>query len=343
MADYAFKGYENFILEDMIEDNLSTKLDVNRFMTADYTLASTPGMKKKIHRYVGTGVAEDLARGEGNSQFADAEYTEEEYEVARTQSQARYYDDDAMTDPVLIDAKVGAMSDAMINAWTAKAIAEFNKTEKSSVVANSWSLADFADAINEYTKVYEDQAGLFLLANIELIPDIRKTLGDYLKYTEAYIRTGAVGDILGVPIYTSKAVPKGIMFLATKDAVTAFIKKDVFVEQERDIDKKENKIVATRYSVIALTNGNKCIRMGKAQATAATITTKAKNAKVVAGAATTGATVKVFVNGELFGSATAAGNAYSVTGAENLAEGDEIKVVASLEGFLDSVVSDEAA
>jgi hypothetical protein len=342
MADYAFKGYENFILEDMIEDNLSTKLDVNKFMTADYSLQGHDGMKKLIHRYTGTGVAEDLARGEKNSQYADADFVSEEYEVARTQSQARYFDDDAMRDPVLIDAKVGAMSDAMINAWTAKAIAEFGKTSKQSAMTN-WDLADFADAISKYVEKYESQEGLFILANIKLIPTIRKVLGDYLKYTEAYIRTGAVGDILGVPIYTSKAVPEGIAFLATKDAVTAFIKKDVFVEQARDIDSKENQIVASRYSVIALTDENKCIKLGAPQATAATITTKAAGAKVVAGAATTGATVKVFVNGELFGSATAANSAYSVTGAANLVAGDNIKVVASVEGKLDSVVEDKAA
>ena len=342
MADYAFKGYENFILEDMIEDNLSTKLDVNRFMTVDYSLAGTPGMKKVIHRYTGTGVAEDLDRGEKNTQYADAEFTDEEYEVARTQSQARYFDDDVMTDPVLIDAKVGAMSDAMINAWTAKAIAEFNKTSKQSAMSN-WNLADFADAISKYVEKYENQEGLFILANIKLIPTIRKVLGEYLKYTEAYIRTGAVGDILGVPIYTSKAVPEGIAFLATKEAVTAFIKKDVSVEQSRDIDSKENQIVASRYSVIALTNENKCIKLGAPQATDATITTKAAGAKVVAGAATTGATVKVFVNGELFGTATAANSAYSVTGAANLVAEDAIKVVASLDGHIDSVAEAVAA
>lgn len=88
-ASYDFKGYDNFVLEEQIESILETKLDMNRFMTADYSLSENPGMVKKIHKYTGTGAVEDLERGEGNTEFVDAEYEEVEYRVARTQGQAR--------------------------------------------------------------------------------------------------------------------------------------------------------------------------------------------------------------------------------------------------------------
>ena len=110
MADYPFKGYDNFVLENKINSILSTKMDMNRFMTADYSLAGTPRMTKKIHKYTGVGSAEDLARGEGNTEFVDASYVEEEYTVSRTQGQCKYYDDDVMTDPVLIDTKIQTLS-----------------------------------------------------------------------------------------------------------------------------------------------------------------------------------------------------------------------------------------
>jgi len=334
MADYAFKGYDNFILENKIDSILSTKMDVNKFLTADYSLVEEPGMIKKIHTYTPSGDAEDLARGDGNSSFIDAEYVEREYRVARTQAQAKWYDDDQMTDPVLIDTKVQGLAEAMVNNWTSKAIAEFDKSWNKAVFTN-YELANWADAIAKYTNVFEDQANLFFLVNIECVPTIRKALGDYLKYTEGYIRTGALGEILGVPIYASKAVPKDIMFLAHKDAVHAFLKKNTFVEQDRDIDKKENFLVASRYSVIALFDERKCIKCGKAQATASTITTYTKAAKTIAGAATTGAKVTAYVNGVKTGSvATAASNAYSITADENLAAGDEVMIISELAGFL---------
>ena len=78
-------------------------------------LSENPGMVKKIHKYVASGEVDDLERGEGNTNFIDAEYTEEEYRVSRSQGQARWYDDDAMTDPTLIDTKVKGLSEAMVN------------------------------------------------------------------------------------------------------------------------------------------------------------------------------------------------------------------------------------
>lgn len=104
---------------------------------------------------------------------------------------------------------------------------------------------------------------------MKAVPEIRKALNDNLKYVENYVRTGAIGAVCGVPIYASKALDnldedsegKPLGFLATREAVTAFIKKDVRVEQDRDIDKKENFIVADRYAVIALTDETKCVKL----------------------------------------------------------------------------------
>ena len=116
MADlYPFKGYENSVLENKIKSILDTKLDMNRFMTPDYDLVEDAGMIKKVHKYTGSGTVDDLARGEGNTHFVDAEFSEESYEVSRTQGQAKYFDDDIMTDPVLIDAKVKYLAEGMVN------------------------------------------------------------------------------------------------------------------------------------------------------------------------------------------------------------------------------------
>ena len=114
-VEYDFKGFDNYILQNKIDNRLLTLLDMNQFMTLDESLALEPGMKKIIHTYTGTGEAEDLARGEGNSNFIDAEYTEKEYRVNRTQAQARYVDDDMMTDPVLVEAKIDRLAKAMVD------------------------------------------------------------------------------------------------------------------------------------------------------------------------------------------------------------------------------------
>lgn len=332
-----FNGYNRTVLQDIIESTLLTKLDVNRYMTRDDQLAVEAGMIKKIHRYKGTGTAEDLERGAKNTGLIDAQYTEEAYEIHRTQATTKWYDDDQMNDPAYIDTKVRALAESMVNKWTQDAFVEYNKTGKTAVMS-SYNLAEFADAIAQYANKYEDQSGLFFLCDVALVPKIRKMLGDELRYVEDYIRTGAIGAVLGVPIYTSKAVPKGMMFLAHPEAVHAFIKRDTTVEQSRDIESKENTVVASKYAVIALVDENKCIKCGKEQATAATITTSTAAGTTVAGAATTGAKVTCYVNGTKSGNvATASSNAYSITVDEALAAEDEVKVVAELEGFLPSI------
>lgn len=338
MADYNFKGYANQVIEEQIDSILATKLDVNKFMTPDYSLEAAPGMLLKVHKYTGSGTVDDLSRGDANSNFIDADYVEEVYQVARTQGQAKYYDDDAMADPKLVEAKIQYLAEGMANDWTRKAIAEFNKTENACEVS-SYSLGSFADAIAQYTNVFESQEGLFFLCNIGLVPELRKMLGADLKYTEGYIKTGAIGDILGVPVYTSKAVPSGIIFLADKKAVRACLKKNTFVEQDRNIDKKENFIVAARYSVIALEDERRCIAIGAAQTTAVTLTTYTKNAKTIAGACTDGATVQAYVNGVATGTAATGSSGYSITATSNLLPGDVVKVVARLDGYVVSVAT----
>ena len=254
-----------------------------------------------------------------------------------------YYDDDMMEDPAWVNAKIEGMAESMVNAWSRKAVTEFEKTSNQAVFT-TYALADWADALAKYNNVFENEDELFFLASVDLVPQIRKVLGDELKYVEPYIRTGAIGTILGVPIYTSKAVPKGLMFLANKDAVHAFLKRDTSVEQDHNVDTKLNRVVASKYAVIALYDERKCIACGKANAQATSIGAVAAGDMTVAGAAPTGATVSVYVNEKLAGApVVAAGNAYSVTLLEALKAGDKVRVVATIEEFLPGVATVEVA
>lgn len=334
MALFDFKGYDNFVLENKIESILSTKMDMNRFMTADYQLAENPGMLKKIHKYTGSGQVDDLARGDSNSHYIDAEYVEEEYRVARTQGQIRYYDDDVMTDPVLIDAKVQALSESMVNDWTAKAVAEMDKSLNLCPIT-AWGFDGFVDAIAKFP---EDEGELFCLVNPAQQAALRKNLKDDLKYVEAYVRQGYIGSVCSVPIYVSKAVPAGRAFIGKKDAVTAFIKKGVNVEQDRNIDSKLNNIVAARYTVIALTNEDHMVVMGMNPGTACAITTYVKADPTIAGSCSTAASkVKVFLNGKAVGDATVSSGSWTIEAEANLAEGDKIVAIAYEDGKLPSI------
>jgi hypothetical protein len=107
----------------------------------------------------------------------------------------------------------------------------------------------------------EDEAGLFLIVNPAQKAIIRKNLGEDLKYSEGFARTGYIGSVCGVPVIVSKAVPAGTGFLATKEAVTVFIKKGAEIEPARDADTRKNTIFARKAMVVALTDATKVVKL----------------------------------------------------------------------------------
>lgn len=254
----AHKVYENFVLENKIEDILTTAVDLQGYMTVDTSLTTEPGMKKIIHTYTATGNVEDLAMGEGNSKDIEVSFTSAEYEVGVTQGRFQYFDEQEMQDPMVVDTGLEGVAKKMVNDFTAKAIAEY---EKATLIeeANAWSFDVVADSIAKLN--VEDETGLFLLISPADKAAFRKALKDDLKYSEGYVRTGYIGTVCGVPVIVSKAVAAGKAYLATKDAVTLFIKKGSEIEQERDADKRNNKVFARKVAVVALTNATKLVKI----------------------------------------------------------------------------------
>jgi len=302
--------YSNFVLENKFESVLKTKLDLMNYLTADYSLQANPGMIKKVHTYKPTGSVEDLSQGNGNTQSIDAGFLEREYTVGVTQGRFPYYDEQAMTDPAYVDAGIKGLAEIMANDLTSKAIAEFGHAILAKTTTN-FALADIIDAMALYP--YEEEAGLFMLVGMKAKAAIRKQLKDELKYVEDFARKGYIGSIMGMPVYESKAVPEDCAFIATRDAVTAFIKKGVESEQERVPNTRQNIVYLRKCMVVALTNANKVVMMGPAQSTTVTCVADKSDATVT-GAADTGAIVYAFqADGTFIGKATASSNAYSIS------------------------------
>lgn len=253
--------YQNFVIENKIADMLDTQIDMNAYLTPDRSLSEAPGMIKKIHTYTATGDVEDLAMGQGNSGNIEVTFSEASYEVEVTQGNFKYYDEQFMQDPMVLETGLKGMSAKMANDLTAKAVAEFDKASLG-IVGAQFTFDNFADAIALYP--YEDETPLFALANPAQLATIRKKLGTQLSYSEDFVRTGYVGHVCGVPLVVSKAVPEGKIFIADKQAVTCFIKKGVEIEQERDADHRQNTVIGRKVMVVALTDATRVVSMDSA-------------------------------------------------------------------------------
>lgn len=254
----AHQVYENIILTNKINDILATQVNLNNYMTIDHSLAEGAGMKKVINTYSSTGAVEELGMGEGNTGEIEVTFVPAEYEVKTYQGKFSFYDEQEMTDPMVVDTGLKHSADQMTNKFVELAVAEFDKASLD-VKAGAWGFDVVVDAIAKMN--LENEAGLFMLINPADQAGLRKALKDNLSYSEGFVRTGYIGTVCGAPVIISKAVPAGKAYLATNEAVTVFIKKDAETEYERDADKRHNKYWVRKFGIVALTDATKVVKI----------------------------------------------------------------------------------
>ena len=251
--------YSNFYLSNEIEDQFNSYLDLQRFCTVDNSLEGTAGMIRKINRYRATDATQKLAMTEGNTESIEVAYSPFEYEILLAQNRFVYYDEEAMTDPMVVPVGARHMATDMFNTVNADIYTEFEKATKV-VVTASLGFDCFADAQSMFP--FENIEGVEFFAFVAPadVAALRKALGTSLQYVEAFARTGYVGTVAGVNIYTKKDATRGSICVATKDAVTIFNKRGVEVEQPPrdagDANVRKNTIFSRKYYLAALTDEN---------------------------------------------------------------------------------------
>ena len=256
--------YDNFYLSNEVEDQFNSHLDLQTFCNIDRTLEGTAGMLRKIHVYRATNGTEKLAMGEGNTKSIEVTYSPEEYRVLLAQNKFEYYDEQAMTDPNIVPVGVRHMGTDMFNTVNGEIFAEFRKATLA-VTATAFNFDAFVDAQALLNLENLEGVSLFAFVCPADMAKIRKGLKDDLKYVEAFAKTGYVGTVGGVNLYTKKDAVPGEIIMATKDAVTLFVKKGTEVEQPpRDSDDANvrlNTIFSRKYYLAALTDATKAVKI----------------------------------------------------------------------------------
>lgn len=256
--------YDNFYLSNEVEDQFNSHLDLQTFCNIDRTLEGTAGMLRKINVYRATDGTEKLAMGVGNSKSIEVSYTPEEYRILLAQNRFRYYDEQAMTDPNLVPVGVRHMGTDMFNTVNADIFAEFEKATLS-VSASAFNFDAFVDAQAKLNLENLEGVSIFGFVCPADVAKIRKALKDDLKYVEGFVKSGYVGTVGGVNLYTKKDANEGEIIIATKEAVTLFIKKGTEVEQPPrsadDANIRQNTILSRKYYLVALTDETKAVKI----------------------------------------------------------------------------------
>lgn len=272
----AHQIYDNFYLSNEVEDQYNSHLDLQRFCTVDNSLVGEAGMKRRINRYRATNATQKLAMGEGNTQSIEVSYAPQEYEILLAQNKFEYYDEQEMTDPMLVPVGVRHMGTDMFNTVNGDIFAEYNKATQV-VVVTSMGFDAFADAQSMFNLESIEGVEFFAFVSPADVAGLRKALGQSLQYVESFARTGYVGTVAGVNIYTKKDAVTGTICLATKQAVTLFNKKGVEVEtparDSNDANIRKNTIISRKYYLAALTDERYAVKIVKGSAAVTNDTT----------------------------------------------------------------------
>lgn len=251
--------YQNFVLESKLADLLATRLDTKTLMTIDNSLTESAGMLKKINTYNYSGAVERLAKGEANTVRGSLTYSTAPYEVKVAQQVFDYFDEEFMQDPNVVDKGLEGASIVMVNDMTSDFFTEIAKATLVQEYTGAISYDTVVDAIAQMN--IEDESGLFLVIGNDLKADIRKDQDFRSKELGKVIADGAIGTLSGVPVICSKAVPADTGYLATREAVTLFTKKDNEVEQEREGEVRKNTVIMRKVNLVALTDATKVVKL----------------------------------------------------------------------------------
>lgn len=244
----------NQVVEAKITDIVNTYLDTRALFTVDTSLTTEAGLSKRIYKYTYTGHVEKLAKGAKNTQRGEVTLTHSDYEVARYQQTYEYNDMDYMADPNIVNVLSDGAGKAMTNEIRAEYFAELAKI--SNTFKATGSIYDaVVDAVATLDKAGDqDINDLFLVMGADARALVRKDeLFEASKQGEI-LYSGQFGSISGIPCVFSNLVPAGKVYLTEPEAITFFVKKEGTVEQDRDIETKDNTVVYERHGVIALTD-----------------------------------------------------------------------------------------
>lgn len=252
--------FENKVIEAKAKDLLLTAVNTRNLMTIDNTLAETAGMTKTINVYTYTGTAEELAAGAKNTNRGAIAYVGTDYTVKRVQQVFDYLDDDFMKDGTIVDNMLKGANQVMVNKMTTDFIGECGKAtlEHEAATIGYEAIVDAIAKLN-----VEDESKLFVVIPTAWKAEIRKDEDYKTARMGEVVYNGQVGTICGIPVIASNALTD-TAYVMTVEAVKLFLKKDVEVEQDRDIEAKQNTVVLTTYYICALADATKIVKITKA-------------------------------------------------------------------------------
>lgn len=244
------------VMADMISAELPNALKVSKLYKVDATLKGKAGNTVTIPQWDYIGEAQDLAEGVAG-EVTNLSAKDKEYTVKKAVKNVIITDEALLSgygDPqgeAVRQLKM-AIADKVDNDGVAllKAI---DKAER--IVKGKLGYDTICDALDVFDD--EEQGGSkVLLVDKAGLKALRKDTRFIDKYSDdgmQMMKTGIVGRIAGCDVEVSnKLKGSNKAFICKPQSLTAFIKRDVAVEKDRDVLKKQTLISADEHYTVAI-------------------------------------------------------------------------------------------
>lgn len=252
------------VISDMISYELEKQLRVTGFYKINRTLVGRAGDTITVPRWKYIGMAEDVAE---NAQVPSREMNTEDisYTVKKAALEVTLTDESVLSghgDPVGETTRQLRLS--IQEKMDYDGIMQLRGiTSENGLVypAEGLDYDTIVEAL-DLLKLEEQGENLFLLVNSKNIKKVRKDPRFSDRMTaggDKVFFVGVVGIIAGVQVVLSNRLNDDEAYILMPDALTAFMKRDINVETEREMSFKRTKIGADAHYVIAVEDFDKIV------------------------------------------------------------------------------------
>lgn len=259
------------VMADMISAKLPKALKAKGFMKVDTTLTGKAGNTITVPQYAYIGEAADLAEGAAGT-VTQLTATEKEYTIKKAVKNVELTDEAVLSgygDPVgevtrqltmAIEDKIDSDGIAVLEAITSSSPAGANYVTSTETAYNYEMVCDGLDALPNSEDEGED---LYLLIPKAGIKALRRDDRFIDKNSGEMLGTGVVGSVAGCKVVVSAKLSdtSKAAYIMRPDALTAFIKRDVTLETDRNVLNKKTLFSADEHFVVAIEDLNKIVKV----------------------------------------------------------------------------------
>lgn len=259
------------VMADMISAKLPKALKAKGFMKVDTTLTGKAGNTITVPQYAYIGEAADLAEGVAG-EVTTLTATEKEYTIKKAVKNVELTDEAVLSgygDPVgevtrqltmAIEDKIDSDGIAALEAITTSSPAGANYVTSTETTYNYEMVCDGLDALPNSEDEGEE---LYLLIPKAGIKALRRDDRFIDKNNGEMLGTGVVGSVAGCKVVVSAKLSdtSKAAYIMRPEALTAFIKRDVTLETDRDVLKKQTLFSADEHFVVAVEDLNKIVKV----------------------------------------------------------------------------------